>query len=86
MGKDIITVKLADGTTKDMEIVLVYFDDKTQNNYILYKDIDSLDECYAAKYIKKEDLFEIDSNLTKKELKILECVLEKAVKDHNYEN
>ncbi|MBQ2873477.1 MAG: hypothetical protein IJE89_05715 [Bacilli bacterium] len=86
MEKDIITIKLADGTIKDMEVVLVYSDDKKQTNYILYKDIDSIDECYAAKYVKNGNLFEIDSNLSKEELTILECVLERALKENNHEN
>lgn len=86
MDKDIITIKLADGTTKDMEIILVYTDDKLKTNYILYKDIDSIDECYAAKYIKNRDVFEIDSNLSKKELLILEQVLSTTKKENNYDN
>ena len=86
MKKDIITIKLADGTIKDMEMILIYYDDKTKNNYILYKDININDECYAAKYIKNGNTFEIDSNLNKKELKLLELVLEKTLKENNYEN
>lgn len=86
MEKDIITIKLEDGTLKDMEIILLYSDDNTKNNYILYKDIDATDECYAAKYTQKGDIFDIDSNLTKKELKVLEIILEKALKENVNEN
>lgn len=81
MEKDIITVMLEDGTKKDMEVVLLYKEGNT--NYILYKEIDNLDECYAAKYNINSNIYELDANLTKKEISKLELLLNSTLKEND---
>ena len=81
MEKDIITVLQEDGTKKDMEVVLLYKEGNT--NYILYKEIDNSDECYAAKYLLNNDIYELDTNLTKKEISKLEILLNSTLKENN---
>ena len=81
MEKDIITVLQEDGTKKDMEVVLLYKEGNT--NYILYKEIDNSDECYAAKYKINNDIYELDTNLTKREISKLEILLNSMLKENN---
>ena len=83
MEKDIITILLEDGTKKDMELVLMYNDEINNNNYILYKDKDETKECYAAKCKLSNDFFELDTNLTKEEIKKLELLLNSTLKGSN---
>lgn len=75
MKKDIITIQLEDGSQKDMELVLVYTDDKNHKNYILYKEINENDKCYAAKYTMNNNNYQLDSNLTKEEILKLQLLL-----------
>ena len=81
MEKDIITVLQEDGTKKDMEVVLLYKENNT--NYILYKEIDNSEECYAAKYNINNDIYELDTSLTKKEIAKLEILLNSKLKENN---
>ncbi len=80
MNKDIITVKLKDGTEKDMELILLYYDEMTKINYVLYKEIESKDECYAAKYVMNNGTFDLDTNLSNAEINKLQLVLDTASK------
>lgn len=75
MEKDIIKVLLDDGSTKDMELVLLYADQDTYKQYVLYKELNSEEECYAAKYIVNNNVFELDPNLTKAEIAKLQLIL-----------
>lgn len=86
MEKDIITIKQTDGTTKEMEAILTFEDAKTNINYILYKDLNNTTECYAAKYTKNGDLFKMDTNLTKTEIKMLEIILANTLEANENEN
>ena len=79
MEKNLITIKKTDGTTKEMEVVLTFCDDITRQNYILYKEPDNNNECYAAKYTQIDDTFNLDTNLTQKELNALEYILAKSL-------
>ena len=83
MENDIITIMLDDGTKKDMELVLLYNDQITNTNYVLYKDIDNNDECYAAKYFIVDNVFRLDSNLNKMEIAKLDLLLTSRMKEMN---
>ena len=83
MEKDIITVSLEDGTKKEMEVVLLYTDDISKINYILYKDMNENGECYAAKYVVNDNIFQLDSNLSNKEIMKLELVLNSSLRGNN---
>ena len=83
MDKDIITVSLADGSKRPMEMVLTYTDSQTKQNYVLYKELDKNDECYAAKYEKKDNTYELDTDLTKKEIDMLQIILDSMLKGGN---
>lgn len=83
MEKNIITVSLKDGTSKDMELVLIYKDDLSKTDYILYKELNEENECYAAKYKIKNNLYELDPKLTQKEITKLELLLNSTLKEVN---
>lgn len=76
MKKDIITVLLDNGTKKDMELILLYSDEDTNQNYVLYRELDAKEECYAAKYILNNNEFVLDTNLSKKEIAKLQLLLD----------
>lgn len=81
MEKDLITVLLENGTTKDMELVLMYCDDRSKINYVLYKDLGETDKCYAARYVFNNGLFEIDPNLDQSELVMLQLLLNSSLRN-----
>lgn len=85
MKKDVITIKLEDGSYKDMEVVLLYKDNKTKQEYIIYKDLKENTEFYVAKYNKGINGFELDTNLTDKEFKMLEIILNNEIREDNDE-
>ena len=77
MDKNIITVSLTDGTKKNMELIFVFHDDITRNDYILYKDIGAKDECWAAKFtIVDNNIYKLDTNLTEEEILKLQVLLD----------
>ncbi len=81
MNKDVITIELKDGTKKDMELILLYYDEITKTNYVLYKEMESKDECYAAKYVINGGTYVIDTNLSEIEINKLQEVLDTASKE-----
>ena len=83
MNKDIITVLLDDGSKKDMELVLLYSDDSNNKNYVLYKELDKSDECYAASYTMYNDTFCLEPNLTKTEIAKLQILLNSMLERNN---
>lgn len=83
MDKDIITVLLNDGSKKDMELVLLYADEQTYKNYVLYKEMDELDECYAATYTMNGDNFQLDPNLTQEEIMKLQILLNEMLEENH---
>lgn len=87
MEKDIINVMMNDGSQKNMELVLMYNDSKTNQNYVLYKELDVDDECYAAKFVIKNDVYELDTELTNEEIMKLQLLYNSmAERDNKNEN
>ena len=87
MEKDIIKVMMADGSQKDMELVLMYNDKKTQKNYVLYKDLNEDDECYAASFVMHNDVYELNPDLTNEEIMKLQLLCNSmAERDNKNEN
>ena len=81
MNKDIITIRLEDGSYKDMEVILLYSDKKTKRNYIIYKELNSNKDLYVAKYEMQASDFVLDTDLSKNELKMMEEILNDAIKE-----
>ena len=80
MEKDFIKIKLINGQTKDMELILLYSDDETGLNYIFYKDPLIKDECYIARYLLDGDTYRLDTNLTNEELNKMQLLLNSMIK------
>lgn len=61
------------GHKEKMKVLLTYQNNKTLIDYIVYQDKNG--EIYAAKYNSNETYSDLDTNLTKEELDILENIL-----------
>ena len=84
MKKDIITVKTKDGSLIDMELVAYYEDQKENKNYIIYKNLDN-DMLYLAKYKKDNNIYKMNTDLTKEEIIKMEYIFNKYVEmENNY--
>jgi len=76
--KDIITIYDDNNEFHEMEVVLSFHDEIKDVEYIIYKKPESIDECFAAKYVQNGDDLELDTNLTEEELNMLKVVLKQG--------
>ena len=58
-----------------MELMISFHDEVNDVKYVLYKRPESVDECFAAKYVQNGDDLELDTNLNVDEIKMLNVVL-----------
>lgn len=72
--KDIIYIKKDNGELAIFEGVTLFKIDNSDYNYIIYRNIEQTDY-YIAKY-KGEKIVDLDTELTEKEIKIGEKILE----------
>lgn len=74
--KDIIAVKMANGDVVDMELVFHYQDIDAGKNYMIYMD-PNVKKLYLASYRYNNNVFELDTDLTKEEIKKMEHIFSK---------
>ncbi len=72
--KEVIDIKDKNGNSKKAEVILRFKDEENNNFYIIYR---YNDEYFAAKYDDVIGTSQLDTNLTDKELEILEGLLNK---------
>lgn len=76
--KEYIDIFDKDGKSKKAEVVLRFRDEDNNNYYIVYK---YNDEIFAAKYDDVVGTSRLDTNLSDKELELLEGLLSKIVEE-----
>ena len=76
--RDYIDVYDENGQIKKMEVVTIFRLDGYDFNYIIYKEIDN-SHYYIAKYMG-EDIVDLDTNLSDKELKLANLVFKEVIK------
>lgn len=77
--KDYIDVINDSGNTIKMEVVTIFKLNSYDFNYIIYKEIDD-SHYYIGKY-KGNDIVNLDTNLSSKELELANFILEGVIKD-----
>lgn len=73
-----ITLLDKQGKSIEAELLLTYFSEDYDKNYLIYL-IDN--ELIASSYTKKEDKYLIDNDLTEKEFDMLDKIIEKKLGD-----
>lgn len=73
-----ITLLDKQGKSIEAELLLTYFSEDYDKNYLIYL-IDN--ELIASSYTKKEDKYIIDNDLTEKEFDMLDKIIEKKLGD-----
>ena len=68
--KDYIYIYNSLGEKEKMELVLTF---KLKSNYVIYKTLDG-NNTYIARY--KDNIEELDTNITEKEIELIEKMLE----------
>lgn len=75
---DTMTLTKTDGTTEEVEIVITFkLEELNDKDYVIYK---SNGEYYGASFIEKDNITELDTNLTFEEQEKMTQVFEKLHK------
>jgi uncharacterized protein YrzB (UPF0473 family) len=74
---DYIYITCEDGNEKKMEVVSIFELDGYESKYIIYSELDK-SHYYLAKY--KDNIEELDTNLTDKEMKLCNTIFEEIMK------
>lgn len=77
--KDYIYIEDANGSKMKMEIVLSFKLENEPKQYIIYKELEKDLPLYVAKCDIKEEISELDTNLTKEE----RIIISKIIKERN---
>jgi len=72
---DTMTLTKTDGTTEEVEIVITFkLEELNDKDYVIYK---SNGEYYGASFVEKDNITELDTNLTFEEQEKMTQVFEK---------
>lgn len=82
--KDFIDVYDEDGKVEKMELVLKFNLKGYSWNYIIYRDLEEKNY-YIAKY-NGENMVDLDTNLSDKELELAELIFKKVVDENGTKN
>ena len=75
---DAMTLTKIDGTTEEVEIVMTFkLDEISDKDYVIYK---SNGDYYGASFVVKDDITDLDTNLTFEEQEKMNEVFEKLHK------
>ncbi len=82
--KDFIDIYDEDGKVEKMELVLKFNLKGYSHNYIIYRDLEKK-HYYIAKY-NGENMVDLDTNLSDKELELAELIFKKVVDENEIRN